>query len=116
MGFMNKFLKHISKTIKATNNIISNFKKNNLVILKEGDYFAFHATSKNVNHLLNKKRHKQAQEVFTLGTNNALKLKNYLHKVLSVSLIKDGSNLYNTSIYQIIDCIKESGYEIVNIT
>lgn len=115
---MNKFLKCLSKTIKIFNNSLSNYVKgykNNLVILKEGDYFAFHATSKNVSRILNKKRHKQAREICTLCVDNATELKNYLCKSLSPMLIKDGSNLYNVSIYQIIQYIKQSNCSCYSI-
>ena len=77
-------------------------------MLKIGCNYEFHSTSKGIMYLLHKKKKKNAKEVFTLSVQEPKELKDYLCKSFLDSKINSGSNLYNISVQQIIDCIKRS--------
>ena len=85
-------------------------------MLKIGCNYEFHSTSKNIIYLLHKKKKKNAKEIFTLSVREPKELKEYLYKAFSDSKINLGSNIYNISVQQIIDCIKRSKFHCYSIS
>ena len=113
----NNYLKTKKKFYKIINLLVKRIHKKSLVVIKVGRFYEFHTTKKDIKHILHKKQSKNAQEVFTVSVDDANKLKNYLCNTFASMAIKQGSTLYDITLQQIIDCIKQCDckcYAILN--
>lgn len=117
---MNKISKSYLKERKKMRNMILQMSKRfhykKLIVLRVNQYYEFHVTSKNLSHLLNKKKRNDAVEVISLYVNKPNELKNHLCNEFLSKKIKPGSNLYDVTIQQIIECIKDSDYRCYSLT